>query len=303
MNIILFGGGYKGSVVLSRLIEDKQNVSRIVTFEPDQHEVIWYNPIRDIASPLNIPVIDYKQVGLTDIIKEHAPDVIFVSGWRYKIPQEQYCIPYKGTIVFHDSLLPKYRGFAPMNWAIINGEKEMGVTMFYIAEDIDSGDIIGQRKLKINDYEDAKAVEKRVAVYYRMLISDYLPLIEKGTVKCKPQNHSLATYTCKRLPDDGLIDWTKPTKDIYNLIRGLAHPYPGAFTYVNGYKLTVLSSGIPPQREYAGRICGRVVTIVKGMGVEVLTGDGSIVIEKVNYNGYNTTADKIISSIRTTMGV
>ncbi|KKL85181.1 hypothetical protein LCGC14_1957280, partial [marine sediment metagenome] len=241
----------------------------------------------------------FDEKPLLDIVKkveEHVynikPDIIFVAGWRYKIPKEQYSIPSKGCIVFHDSLLPKYRGFAPMNWAIINGEKQIGATMFYIADEIDSGDVITQRSVDVELLDTAESLEKAIAKFYTDMLEGILLVIESGQVNRRPQDHSKATYTCKRTPEDGLIDWRQSSMQIYNLIRGLSYPYPNAFTYLNGKKIYIGKAKLNESKNYVGRIAGKVVAIVEGKWIEVLTGDGSLIVK----------TDGLIKSIKTTLG-
>jgi len=306
MRIVLFGCGAKATAVLQKLIDLNQEVVAVIYAETDSHENLWYECVQDITPDYLIPTFD-NTCDVTDALQRLKPDVIFVVGWRYKIPKGQYSIPTKGTIVFHDSLLPRYRGFAPMNWAIINGETKTGATMFYIDEGIDSGDIIGQAEIPITEYDDAKDVETKVTKAYIGLLETYLPLIKADRVNRKPQDQRQATYCCKRIPDDGLVDWSKTTRQILNLIRGLAEPYPCAFTYMEPAKLYenklfVLKASLDTEwNNYVGRIPGRVVGIVKGTGVCVLTGDGTLIIKEVGINGKHMRADDVIKSVKTTL--
>lgn len=296
MRTVLFGGGNKGSVVLKTLLECGQEVIGVYSLKEDKHENIWYERVQDIAIANGIRVLSGQS------LKEIKPDVVFVAGWRYRIPLEEYTVPPKGCIVLHDSLLPKYRGFAPMNWAIINGETETGVTMFFIDEDIDSGDIISYRVVDINMSDTAKTLEEKLSSLYIELLEENLPFIEEG-IHGLPQDHSKATYTCKRVPEDGLIDWGKPSLQIHNLVRGLTYPYPGAFSYVDGSKVYIWKTRLETvHKNYVGKVCGRVVNILDGLGVEVLTGDGSLIVEDVGFEGDSRVfkADKVFGSIKKT---
>jgi methionyl-tRNA formyltransferase len=307
MRVVLFGCGAKATAVLDKLLELKQDVVGVVYSELDKHENYNYTLPENVARDCDIAVLSSQFKDKVGWIRKLNPDVIFVVGWRYKIPREQYSIPPKGTIVFHDSLLPKYRGFAPMNWAIINGETETGATMFYIAEGVDSGDIIAQAEIPITLLDDAKTVETKVTKACVGLLETYLPLIKLDKVHRTPQYDRFATYTCKRVPSDGLIDWNKTTMQLYNFVRGLADPYPGAFTYLQDNKsprkLFVWKADLDTEYNvYIGRVCGRVVDIIKGRGVRVLTGDGTLIIEEVSFeNGNRVRADEIIKSITTTL--
>lgn len=196
-----------------------------------------------------------------------------------------------------------------MNWAIINGEKETGVTMFYIAEEVDSGEIIAQKTIAIDIKDNAKTLDKKLTLLYMELLEENLPFIAANKAPRIPQDHSQATYTCKRIPEDGLIEWSKSTYEIYNLIRGLTDPYPGAYTFVKSgshiEKLYIWSAFLDNEKkEYVGRVPGRVIGILEGTGIRVLTGDGTLILEDVELESQRgrTRADKIINSIKMTLG-
>jgi len=309
MRIVLFGCGAKATVVLQKLLDLKEDVVGMIHADVDKHEVVTYQQPWQLALENDITLYT-REDNLVSLFKDINPDAIFVVGWRYKIPKEQYSIPQKGTIVFHDSLLPKYRGFAPMNWAIINGEIKTGVTMFYIADEVDSGDIIGKAEIPITEYDYAKDVETKITQSYLGLLTAYLPLIILDKVKATSQDHTQATYTCKRIPADGLIDWSKTSMQVYNLIRGLTEPYPGAFTYLHDNKsprkMFIWKASLDTEyKQYVGRVPGRVADIIKGKGVRVLTGFGSLIIERVGFEFGSTErdlqADEVIKSIKTTL--
>lgn len=198
MKVVLFGGGNRGSEVLCKLLELQEEVVGVFYFDEDPHEKIWYERIQDIATKKGIPSFKYTSSGKDDttrILQSLAPEIIFVVSWRYKIPKEHYSIP-KDCIVFHDSLLPKYRGFAPMNWAIINGEKKTGATMFYIAEEVDAGDIIAQKEVNIDILDDARTLDKKITSLYIELLVENLPLLATGKAPRIPQEHSQARIYC-----------------------------------------------------------------------------------------------------------
>lgn len=311
MRIVLFGGCSKGSAVLNRLLELRQHVVAVFYFDEDKHERVLYQKVQHIAEEKAIPCFKHAAVGrreTTGLLKRLNPDLILVVGWRYVLPAEQYSIPGKGCIVIHDSLLPKYRGFAPLNWAIINGERLTGATMFYMAEDIDCGDIIAQKATQIDVLDDASTLDARITLLYLQLVSENLPLLASGEAARVPQDHTQATFTCKRIPDDGLVDWSRSAYDIYNLIRGLTIPFPGAFTYLRDdlrtEKLYIWRASLDGERRrYVGCVPGRVTEILPGMGVRVLTGDGTLIIEDVQLEDHAVVvkADQIIRSIKTTL--
>jgi len=167
-------------------------------------------------------------------------------------------------------------------WAIINGEDHTGVTLFRIAEGVDSGDVIDQQSVSIGPDEVIEVVLERVSLAYLELLERNLPRLLKGDVRGVPQDHSLATYTCKRLPDDNAINWSDSTENIFNLIRAVSAPYPGAYTQLSGKVLRIWKARrLVSGSKYVGRIPGRVVAVTSDEGSIVLTGDGALLIEQV----------------------
>jgi methionyl-tRNA formyltransferase len=282
MRIFLFAGSRRGYAVLKKLIAERANICGILCLVEDAHEEQFHPKITAIAKEHNIPLFyssEIKSANYADILQKIKPDIAFAIGWRYLITKNAYSIPTKGTFIIHDSLLPKYRGFAPMNWAIINGETETGVTLFYIDEGVDSGAIIDQMKVSVTLTDTAKTVDEKVITLYENIIIKNLPVFEADKIKSIPQDESQATYSCKRTPEDGEINWQLPAIQIYNLIRGLTHPFPGAYTFLNGEKIIIWEAKIPEkQLKYVGKIPGRILGKKDGM-VEVLTGDGILQVK------------------------
>lgn len=233
-----------------------------------------------------------------------ALDLMFVVSWRYMLRPEVYCRPPLGTFVFHDSLLPRYRGFSPTVWSIVNGDDHTGVTLFQISEHWDAGDVVGQRRIPIGPDETIGEVMERVTEGYLSLLEDHLGALLNNTAPRVPQDHSLASYTCKRLPEDNEIDWAGSTASIYNLIRAVTHPYPGAFTRLSNRILRVWSARWPdPPKLYSGRIPGRVVEVRNGEGSVVLTGDGALLLSRVQLDGDEPAcASDVLNRLSLTLG-
>jgi methionyl-tRNA formyltransferase/UDP-4-amino-4-deoxy-L-arabinose formyltransferase/UDP-glucuronic acid dehydrogenase (UDP-4-keto-hexauronic acid decarboxylating) len=175
-------------------------------------------------------------------VRSINPDLICVASWSYIIPPEMLELPTIGTIGFHYSMLPERRGGAPLNWAIIDGLKETGITLFYMDEGIDSGDIIAQRAFSIDENDTVKELLDKIEVIAPDLLAENIGGIENGTANRVRQDESLATYTTRRRPEDGEIDWSKTEREIYDFVRALAPPYPCAFTTVGNRKLVVPSA-------------------------------------------------------------
>lgn len=306
MKIVLFGGPTNRSTLfLKKLIALKQQVV-VFYFNPDPHEKISHPLVQKVAKKNKTPAFlieNYNYKDYQKILNRYKPDLAFSVSWRYFIPKSVYSIP-KKFIVFHDSLLPRYRGFAPMNWALINGEKETGVTAFYISDEIDAGDIVAQKKVKIDFLDDAQSLDRKITDVYLEILGKIISKFKKGKIRARKQNHRKATYTCKRIPADGKIDWKMPAKKIYDLIRGLADPYPGAFCFWQGKKIYIWKSSlIKNSPTYRGSIPGRVIKVHKNIGIEVLTGDKPLLIKEIQLekNKEKIKADKLIKSIKDTL--
>lgn len=281
MNVVFVGGTLRGYELYSVLIKENILPAYSVFMKEDEHEVIQYSQsLTELAVKYHLPHSTKKKLTEKDytIISDIHADMVIVCGWRTLIEVEKVKNVKAGILAAHDSLLPKYRGFAPLNWAIINGETETGVTIFQINKgDVDSGDICIQKRVNIGLEEYAWDVYQKII---HATIDAYLEvfrLYSAGKLYFTKQNHLEATYTCKRCPDDGHIDWSKSSRDIYNLIRGIAHPYPGAFFYFKGQRYYVRKAALGDYNDkiYVGRIAGRVIRIYPD-SVEVLCGSGSI---------------------------
>lgn len=286
MKIFLFLGSRRGHAVLKELIKANAKIAGILCLIEDSHEEQYHLKISAIAKEQHIPIsysTEVKSSGYASLLQQIKPDIAFAIGWRYLITKEAYSIPPKGTLIIHDSLLPQYRGFAPMNWAIINGEKETGVTLFHIAEGVDSGPIIDQLSTEIHFHDTAQTVDERIIELYGQIIIKNLPLLASTQSVGIPQKEEQATYTCKRTPEDGEIHWHQTAEQIYNLIRGLTHPFPGAYTSLHGKKMYIWSAELPEKKEiYVGSIPGRVIAKRNG-GIEVLTGAGVLRLKQLQY--------------------
>ena len=306
MKLFLFLASRRGHAVLKKLIAENAEICGILCLIEDPHEEAFHPRITEMANRKNIPIFYSDKVKSSEyakLLREIKPDIAFAIGWRYLITKEAYEIPAKGTLIIHDSLLPAYRGFAPMNWAIINGETKTGVTLFHIAEGVDCGPIIDQLATDIGIDDTGKTIDEKVIPLYEEIIVKNLPLLANNKIKSVPQDESRATYTCKRTPDDGEIDWTLSALQIHNLIRACTHPFPGAFTTLQGKKIFIWEAKwITPQDNYVGNIPGRVLGKRHGM-IEVLTGQGILRLVRLQVAGdVEKSAQDFPMSVKDTFG-
>lgn len=175
-----------------------------------------------------------------DIIKEWEPDLIVVSGWYHMIGKAIRDIPSLGVVGLHSSLLPRYKGGAPLVWQMINGEKKAGITLFYIEQGVDSGDIIAQAEEAIDEQDTIGTLYEKIGIKGIELLQQYLPLIAAGKAPRIKQDKAYENDIWpQRKPEDGLIDWRKSPREIERFVRAQTKPYPGAYTIIEGKKVII----------------------------------------------------------------
>jgi methionyl-tRNA formyltransferase len=307
--IVFIGGTKRGYILLEELFKKRsENICYIVAMPEDIHETEKYSSkIEKIARDNNKPFKLCKKLDEKDIedILLTSPDIALIVGWRTLIDSKLYKYPKYGAWAAHDSLLPKYRGFAPLNWAIINGEDRTGVSLFRVDEGMDTGPLINSKEIIIEENDTAAEIYNSVIDATVEVVFESLNMLEQGTIKHIAQDESKATYTCPRTPADGYIDWNKPAVEIKRLVQALSLPYPCAYSFYKGEIFKIISCEIPElQVTYAGNIPGRPIRIHDNNGVEVLTGNGILLIKEIMTKDKKImTADKLIKSIKTTLGL
>ena len=214
-----------------------------------------------------------------EFLRQFRLDLMFVIGWSQLLGREALAIASGGVIGFHPTLLPVGRGRAPIPWTLIHGFKRSGATLFYLDEGVDSGDIIAQREFEIGLEDTAWTVYQKAVVALEEILRAYFSLLREGRAPRIPQDHRRATYWPRRGPEDGWIRWDRPTLEAYNWVRGLTHPYPGAFTSIGRHKLIVWRaalSSLPNGRPEPGTVSN----VIEGKGFGVATGDGELLVTR-----------------------
>lgn len=307
MNIALLCATKRGYRLLEKLNQlHPEHQLFVFSFRETAWEPPFLDDIATLARKIDAIFFEGRQVGHTRFQSfwDNTPlDLMLVVNWRYLIPSELYERPRLGAFVFHDSLLPAYRGFSPTVWAMINGEDHTGVTLFEMVEEVDAGDIVAQKQLRIEQDDTIATVTERVTATYLQVLEENIDALLENRAEKLPQAHDEATFTCKRLPEDNRIDWTQSTQDIYNLVRAVTKPYTGAYTTLNGEKLIVWEAEMLPQSNYVGRVPGRVTSFRNGEGVTVLTGDGELRLITVQLEGKPVQpAEQVINRLSYTLG-
>ena len=209
-----------------------------------------------------------------------APDFIFSFYFRDMVKGDLLSIPRLGALNLHGSLLPKYRGRVPINWAIINGETETGVTLHYMTAKPDAGDIVDQEKFAIGDDDTARTLFDKAVTAAGILLDRTLPLLKSGKAPRTPQDEAEATYFGGRKPADGQIDWTKSAKEVRNLIRAVTRPYPGAFSFIGDRKCFFWSVDVVEASRKAAP-----GTVLRAKPFTVACGEGAVRVKTAQLDG------------------
>ena len=223
-----------GCIGLEALLKHGFEIAAVFTHKDDPHENIWFRSVAELAAARNIPVYAPEDINhplWTKRIRDLKPDIIFSFYYRNMVRKPLLDIPPAGALNLHGSLLPKYRGRCPINWVLVHGERETGVTLHYMTPRPDDGDIVAQKKIAIGDDDTAKTLFDRCTAAAAVLLDEILPALKQGQARRKPQDHSQATYFGGRKPADGEIDWNRPAREVRNLVRAVTAPYPGAFSH------------------------------------------------------------------------
>jgi methionyl-tRNA formyltransferase len=297
---------------LKALLESGANVVGI--FTADKREIVkksfmhpdYFSEFEDLALKYGVPLHKVSDVSVsldTRRLKELQPELIFCIGWPQMVKKEVLEIPNHGCVGIHPTLLPERRGGAPINWCLIDGLSRSGVTLFYFSQGVDSGDIIAQKEFEITHEDTAGTVLDKVTGIAVELIKDYYPLLEKGKAPRLAQDNTKATYTRRRRPEDGIIDWSRTSLAIYNWVRALTLPFPGAFTYGNGEKITIWEAELLPG--YQPRFDahpGEILDVWDKKGMVVATGDSGILVKAVAVGGQTMNSADFIRRFKIASG-
>lgn len=235
MKAVVFAYHEVGARCLQALLDGGVDVQLVITHTDDPNERIWFTSVAELASKAGIPVITPESAGEPEVqarIAAIAPDYIFSFYYRQMIPMSVLNLAKIAPLNMHGSLLPKYRGRVPINWAVLHGETETGATLHVMAEKPDAGDIVAQQAVPIGPDETAGQVFAHVTAAAAATLKGVLPQLLKGHVPRQPNNLAAGSYFGGRKPEDGRIHWEQTAQQVYNLIRAVAPPYPGAFTDV-----------------------------------------------------------------------
>jgi len=247
LHAVVFAYHDVGVNCLKALLASGIKVDLVVSHQDDPNENIWFGSVTKLCTEKNIPYITPNANELTQLIPKLqtlAPDYIFSFYYRFMIPTQILACAKIAALNMHGSLLPKYRGRAPVNWAILHGETQTGATLHVMEVKPDAGDIVGQSAVSIGPNETATDVFSKVSQAAVTVINEALPSLIMGNVPRKPNELQKGSYFGGRKPSDGQIHWHQKAVQVHNLVRAVAPPYPGAFTDYQGQTMTVARTSL-----------------------------------------------------------
>lgn len=278
MRIVFMGTPDFAVPSLEALLKSEHQVVGVVT-QPDRPkgrgQEVFFSPVKIVCQREGIPVLQplkMKDPVFLDELRQWRPDVIAVTAYGRILPPAILTLPPRGCINVHGSLLPKYRGAGPIQWAIIRGEQVTGITTMFMAEGMDTGDMLLQETVEIRPDDTAGTLAPRLAEVGGRLLVETLRRLEAGTLTPQPQDDAQATMAPLLKKEDGVVNWTLSAMEIANRVRGLS-PWPGAYTRVNGERWVLWRVAVG--LETSGAVPGTVTKVSKDR-VEVATGDGTI---------------------------
>ncbi len=285
--ILFFGYSEVGFECLSLLLERGDHVVALITHEDNPQEKIWFKTPALAASAKGIPVFSPASVNTPQWIERitmFRPDLILSVYYRNMISEKILGLARLGAFNLHGSLLPKYRGRAPINWAVLHGEPRLGMTLHRMVKKADAGAIVDQEGVDLGPRDTAEQAFRKVLPCARRVLGRTIDALFAGTAIETPQDESQATYFGGRKPEDGRIDWTKSSAQIFNLIRAVTDPYPGAFTECGGGSRLMIWWAEPDSSATRGRR-GQAGEVLSISPLVIASGDAALELIKTEWRG------------------
>ena len=289
MKIVFMGTPDFAGEALKSLINSQHQIAAVLT-QPDKPKgrgnKLAPPPVKEIALENRIPVFQPQRIRDAEslqILKDIQPDIIVVAAYGKILPQEILDLPTYGCVNIHASVLPKYRGAAPIHWAVVNGEKETGITIMQMDTGMDTGDILLVEKIEIPQSADSGEIFQKLAVTGSSLIIKALEKIEKGELNPIKQKESEATYAPVLTKEDELLEWNMKARDVFNKIRGM-NPWPGVYTFFRGERLKIQKSNLLDIEKLSGTEPGEITDFLPE-GIVIATAEGFLALEVVQPAG------------------
>ena len=254
MKAVVFAYHDMGCLGVQAVLDAGYDIAAIFTHADNPGENAFFGSVSHLAADAGIPVYAPNDVNhpiWAERISQLAPDVIFSFYYRHLISDAILALAPAGAFNLHGSLLPKYRGRAPLNWVLVNGESETGVTLHRMVKRADAGAIVAQQRVAISPDDTAFTLHHKLCQTARQVLEQALPAIERKETHDVQQNESEATYFGRRTPEDSFLTWNRPATTLHNIVRAVAAPWPGAFSYSGTQKFTIWSSRVHAQNQTA----------------------------------------------------
>lgn len=278
---VVFAYSSIGCECLAELLAGGLEVVAVFTHEDDPKEEKWFMSVRELAEKNGLPVRTPDRLGdnEVEVVRKLEPDLIFSFSYRSIIPESILTLAPLGAYNIHGALLPCYRGRACINWAVLNGETRTGATLHHMVARVDEGRIVDQEAVPIDPDDTAHDVFKKLIPVTGRILRRSLPAILAGEAYGTEQDESQATYFGRRRPEDGLIEWSRKAQEIHNLVRAVTHPFPGAFSSLDGRKLFVWKTQPHPEEE-----CRTPGVVVSSSPLKIGTGKGVLLVERAQWS-------------------
>ena len=283
-----------GITGLNALLQNGFEIASIFTHEDDPQENCWFDSVTEWAQKHNILCETTESINSPEWVEKIAslkPDILFSFYYRKMIGRAILDIPRLGALNLHGSLLPAYRGRCPVNWVLVKGENQTGVTLHYMVDKPDAGDIVGQKEVQIEFNDTARTLYDKLCAAAGGLLAKVLPVIKTEQIPRRKQDLTEGSYYGGRRPEDGRIDWTKSAREIYNLIRAVTDPYPGAYAFLENGDPIILWWA-KPAKTTTGYAPGTV--FMSGQDVLVQTGNDAIRVLDIEIKGKKLRESQII---------
>lgn len=292
--ILFFGYSEVGYTCLDLLLSRGDNVVALVTHEDNPNEKIWFKTPAAAAKEYGIPVFTPQTISTPEWFEKIAalkPDLILSVYYRNMIGTKVLDLAPLGAFNLHGSLLPKFRGRAPINWAVVHGAQETGMTLHRMVKRADAGNIVDQEGVSISPRDTAEEVFRKVLPLARQVLARQIDALLAGTAKETPQDETQATYFGGRKPEDGRLIWTQTSKQLFNLIRAVTDPYPGAF-FDLGTARCMVWWGEENSSGTSGKT-GKPGEILSTLPLVIATGDGALEVTKFDWVSLTDPKQKI----------
>ena len=284
--VVFVGAVHEAVPALGALIDSGAEIAEVVTLPEERSAgTSGFVDLEPLARAHGITVRRCANINSAESVqrvKELRPDLMVVAGWTRLLSAELLGVPPRGVMGFHASLLPRFRGRAPVNWAILRGESVTGNTMMYLDAGTDTGDICDQQAVQITPDDSCATVYARVGDAGAEMLRRNLPALLDGTAPRRPQGRGDGPPLPKRTPEMGITDWDRPARSVHDWIRALTSPYPGAFTFIAGRKLMLWASAV--DGACPGHAAGEVLGHDE-RGIRVATADGAITVTSASDDG------------------